>query len=324
MFKSIQKKLSEYALSSEIPSFGSKLKDLNIDLQIREKDSSIILIISSSESIDLNLVKGDLEQALKGFSSKKPIIVTLLEEKKRPYKKLIAIASGKGGVGKSTICANLAYAAAKQGFKVGLVDADIYGPSLHHLLGIKRHEPEIKNGLMVPPEKNGIKLMSMGFMVPEDSALIWRGAMLTKSLNNLINGTSWGELDYLFVDMPPGTGDIYLSLAKTFKVDGAVIIATPQKLALLDVKRSIDFFKKLNISILGIVSNMSYYYQGSEKKYIFGKSLESFVKENHLELLEEIPLMPEISSISDNEMLITEESLSEIYERLKRVILKII
>lgn len=174
-------------------------------------------------------------------------------------KKLIAVGSGKGGVGKSTIAYNLALSLSKLGHKVGLIDADIYGPSVPTLLGLSDERADVSDdNRIIPKEKNGIKAMSIGFIVPKDAALIWRGPMLSKALGQLFMGTDWGVLDYLIIDLPPGTGDVQLSLAQQANIDGVIMVATPQELALADVRRGIDMFKKAKVPVIGMIENMSF------------------------------------------------------------------
>ena len=172
-------------------------------------------------------------------------------------KNIIAVASGKGGVGKSTTAANLALALAAEGASVGLLDADIYGPSLPMMMGISRR-PESGDGkTMEPLENHGVQVMSIGFLVDQDEAMIWRGPMATQALEQLLRQTNWKELDYLIVDMPPGTGDIQLTLSQRVPMTGAVIVTTPQDIALLDAKKGIKMFEKVGVPILGIVENMA-------------------------------------------------------------------
>jgi ATP-binding protein involved in chromosome partitioning len=171
---------------------------------------------------------------------------------------VIAVASGKGGVGKSTVAVNLALALAKIGHKVGLLDIDIYGPSLPTLLGVQER-PAVKERRIIPLEKAGLKLMSLGFLMEEDTPVIWRGPIVTGIIRQFLQDVDWRGIDYLIVDMPPGTGDAQLSLAQTVPVDGAVIVTTPSDLALIDAARGLQMFKTLNVEVLGIVENMSYY-----------------------------------------------------------------
>ena len=173
-------------------------------------------------------------------------------------KNLIAVASGKGGVGKSTTAVNLALALAQQGARVGLLDADIYGPSIPQMLGVGGQQPHSPDGKHIEALKgHGIALMSIGFLVDADSPMVWRGPMVTQALEQLLRDTLWGELDYLVVDMPPGTGDIQLTLAQKVPVTGSVIVTTPQDIALLDARKGIRMFEKVGVPILGVVENMS-------------------------------------------------------------------
>lgn len=173
-------------------------------------------------------------------------------------KNIVAVASGKGGVGKSTVSVSLAVAMAKTGAKVGLLDTDIYGPSIPIMMGVTE-KPEIRGDKLIPIVKYGVSLMSIGFMIPEDTPLIWRGPMVMKAVEQLLTDVEWGELDYLLMDLPPGTGDVQLTLSQKVPLTGAVIVTTPQDVALLDVVRGISMFRKLNVPILGVVENMSFF-----------------------------------------------------------------
>lgn len=171
---------------------------------------------------------------------------------------IVAVASGKGGVGKSTTSANLALGLAAQGWKVGLLDADVYGPSMPRLFAFSE-KPKIDDGKLVPLEAYGVKIMSMGFLVDEDTPLIWRGAMVSQAISQLLGEVLWGELDALVIDMPPGTGDVQLTIAQQVPLSGAVIVSTPQDLALIDARRAVAMFEKVEAPILGIIENMSYF-----------------------------------------------------------------
>jgi ATP-binding protein involved in chromosome partitioning len=171
---------------------------------------------------------------------------------------VIAVASGKGGVGKSTVAVNLAVALAQMGRRVGLVDADIHGPSLPRMLGLSGR-PEVRGKIMVPLEAFGVRCNSMGFLVPEDQAMVWRGPRVMGALQQLLGQTDWGKLDVMVVDMPPGTGDAQLTLSQRVQLKGAVIVSTPQDIALLDARRGVAMFQKVNVPILGVVENMSYF-----------------------------------------------------------------
>jgi len=170
---------------------------------------------------------------------------------------LIAVASGKGGVGKSTVAANLALALAAQGARVGLLDADIYGPSMPRMMGLSGNRPTTKDGkTLEPPRGHGLPVMSIGFLVDSDQPMVWRGPMVTQALSQMLADTHWGELDYLVVDMPPGTGDIQLTLTQRVPVSGAIIVTTPQEIALLDARKGLQMFRKVGVPVLGIVENM--------------------------------------------------------------------
>jgi len=187
-------------------------------------------------------------------------------------KHTIAISSAKGGVGKSTFAMNFALALKSTGSKVGILDADIYGPSLPKMMSIK-NKPESKDGKSLTPiEQYGIQCMSIGFLVDEDTPMIWRGPMVTSAIKTFTEKVLWNNLDFIIVDMPPGTGDTQLTFAQQIKVDGAIIVSTPQEIALLDVKRGIKMFDKLNVPILGLVDNMSFFQSEEGKSYnIFGE-----------------------------------------------------
>jgi ATP-binding protein involved in chromosome partitioning len=172
---------------------------------------------------------------------------------------VIAVASGKGGVGKSTVATNLAVSLAQEGARVGLLDADVYGPSAPLMLGLRNQQPMVQDGKMVPLEAHGIKVISVGFMVPENQPLIFRGPIISSMLRQFLYDVLWEELDYLVIDLPPGTGDIQLTLAQAIPLSGAVIVTTPQDVALADVTRGIEMFKKLNVPILGLIENMSFF-----------------------------------------------------------------
>lgn len=173
-------------------------------------------------------------------------------------KSVIAVGSGKGGVGKSTLATSIAYGLKNSGAKVGLMDADVYGPSVPHLLGVNER-PSAVDGKLVPIEKDGLKVISMGFMVPPGEAVVWRGPMLHGAVTQMLRDTAWGDLDYLIIDMPPGTGDVALTLSQLLPLTGAVVVCTPQDVALLDAVKAIAMFRKVSIPVLGVVENMSYF-----------------------------------------------------------------
>ena len=236
-------------------------------------------------------------------------MTNIFEEKKRKQeainsamskiKHVIAVASGKGGVGKSTVAANLALSLAKKGYRVGLADADIYGPSIPTLFNIENEQvmaAEIDGKqLMLPFEKFGIKLMSVGFFVDKERPMLWRGPMAANTLTQMLTETHWGELDFMVLDMPPGTGDIQLTLVQQFSVSGALFVCTPQQLAVADVRRAVNMFKndQIAIPVLGLVENMAY--------FIFGKGgTEALAKELDVELIAQIPISLDISETNDS------------------------
>ncbi len=217
-------------------------------------------------------------------------------------KNTVAVASGKGGVGKSTVAANLAVALERTGAKVGLMDTDVYGPSVPALMG-GNEPPRVVEGKLEPPVEYGIKIMSMAYFLPQGEAVIWRGPMLHKTMQQFLGEVRWGELDYLIMDLPPGTGDIQLSLSQTIPLTGAVIVSTPQDLALTVAAKAIAMFQRLNVPILGIVENMSYYIcpQCGHREEIFGHGgARQAANKLGFPFLGEIPLDPAIRLESDN------------------------
>ena len=220
-------------------------------------------------------------------------------------KHIVAVASGKGGVGKSTTTVNVALAMAKAGFKVGVLDADIYGPSQGLMLGIAEgsHPETMEEKWFVPIQAHGVSVMSMAFLVDANSPMVWRGPMAAGALQQMLLQTNWGELDYLFVDMPPGTGDIQLTLCQKAQVSGAVIVTTPQDLALLDARKGIEMFNKVNVPVLGIVENMSTHVcsQCDHEEAIFGAGGgAALAQEYGTELLASLPLSMAIRVLVDS------------------------
>ena len=225
-------------------------------------------------------------------------------------KNIIMVASGKGGVGKSTVAVNLAIGLAQEGAKVGLLDADIYGPSIPIMMGIREERPKMTEvngkGMIVPIEKHGIKVISIGLLIDEKQAVIWRGPMASSALKQFISEVYWQDLDYLVIDLPPGTGDVHLTMVQTVPVTGAVIVSTPQAVAAADAKKAIMMFKQpqINVPILGIVENMAYFTPQElpdNKYYIFGKGgAKQMAEQFDLQFLGEIPIVQSIREGGDN------------------------
>lgn len=234
---------------------------------------------------------------------------------------IVAVSSCKGGVGKSTVAAHLARAMQREGLRVGLLDADIYGPSVPTLFGIRHPEVYSKGHLIVPLEVDGLKLMSMGFLLGENPAVL-RGPIVSNYIQQILRQTDWGELDYLIIDLPPGTGDIQLTLVQQAELDGAIIVTTPQALSLVDVARGVLMFDKVNVPVLGVVENMSWFECGtcSERHYPFGRSENSIQKRFGLPTLAELPMMAGISDLSSMEAGADIKALDELAENVHRAV----
>jgi ATP-binding protein involved in chromosome partitioning len=217
-------------------------------------------------------------------------------------KKVIAISSGKGGVGKSTIAVNLAVAIKNLKYNVGILDADIYGPSIPKMMGISE-KPKSEDGVnLIPIKKFDIQCMSIGFMVSEETPMIWRGPMVASTIKTFVNKVLWNNIDFLIIDMPPGTGDALLTFSQEIDIDGAVIITTPQNVSVIDVKRGIEMFKRTNVKILGIIENMTSFKSGDGvEHFIFGKDgAKNIAHKFNIEILGQIPIDIEISKSCDN------------------------
>lgn len=273
----------------------------------RDTDPFIKSTVKSAEAT-LKLKLGDdveVKIATEFKSAPRPEVEKLLPD----VKNFIAVSSGKGGVGKSTVSANLAIALARLGYKVGLLDTDIFGPSLPKMFGVEDARPYgvKKDGrdLIEPIEKYGVKMLSIGFFVNPDTATLWRGGMATAALKQLIADADWGDLDYFVLDTPPGTSDIHLTLLQTLAITGAVIVSTPQKVALADARKGIDMYTndKVNVPILGLVENMAWFTPKElpeNKYYIFGKDgCKDLAKEMGVPLLAQIPLVQGICDSGD-------------------------
>tara|TARA_A100001388_G_scaffold259252_1_gene226426 strand:- start:2634 stop:3758 length:1125 start_codon:yes stop_codon:yes gene_type:complete len=307
-----------------LPGGGKDLISSNSVRNIQIFGSEIILdvvidnpTLQYKKKVELNCIEAIHKHVDEKLTVKVNIIVEVPEKKpnlirgnKIPgVKNIIAIASGKGGVGKSTVTANLAVALADKGHKVGIVDADIYGPSMPIMFDVVRAKPAGReiNGVrkIVPVESYGVKLLSIGFFANTDQAVVWRGAMASKALNQMLWDTDWGDLDYMLIDLPPGTGDIHLSIVQSIPVGAAIIVSTPQNIALADARKGAAMFQmdSINVPVLGIVENMSYFVPEelpNNKYYIFGKEGAGILADElKLPLLAEIPLVQSVREASD-------------------------
>ena len=301
-----KKNLVESGMVADTPSInGMKVK---VVLQFpRDTDPFLKSTLKAAEAAIHYHVSKDVEVEIETeFKSKpRPEVGKLLPD----VKNIIAVSSGKGGVGKSTVAANLAISLARLGYKVGLLDADIFGPSMPKMFRVEDARPYAveKDGrqLIEPIEKYGVKLLSIGFFVNPETATLWRGGMASNALKQLIADADWGELDYFILDTPPGTSDIHLTLLQTLAITGAVIVSTPQKVALADARKGIDMYrnKKVNVPILGLVENMAWFTPAElpeNKYYIFGKEgCKRLAEEMQTPLLAQIPLLQSICESGD-------------------------
>ncbi|MEX2512776.1 MAG: Mrp/NBP35 family ATP-binding protein [Cyclobacteriaceae bacterium] len=312
------------ALSTVIdPDLKKDLVSLGMiqDLKIDEDHKIKFKVVLTTPACPLKeMIRADCERALvKAFGNEVDMeifmtsnVTTIRDDAPLlpKVKNIIAIASGKGGVGKSTCASNLAVALANSGAKVGLIDADIFGPSVPTMFNVEGQQPAVKqeNGknVIIPIEQYGVKLMSIGFLTPADNAVVWRGPMASSALKQFIGDVEWGELDYLFIDLPPGTSDIHLTMVQTVPVTGAVIITTPQKVALSDATKALTMFKQpqINVPILGVVENMAYFTPEElpdNKYYIFGRGGGTQLAEKYdVPFLGEIPLVQGIRESGDS------------------------
>jgi len=297
----------------------NNIVDLNMvdDLVVGEKEISLTVIFPKLDDPSVNIVYNSVVKTLRdAFGSDMTINVKPVAEKDRGLgplsgvKNIIAVIAGKGGVGKSTVAANLAVSLAREGYSVGILDADIMGPSVPILFGVEGEQPGVieRSGktYMVPLEKFGVRILSLGFFVQPDQALMWRGSMINNAFNQLMKDAEWGNLDFLVIDMPPGTGDIQLTLGQSYNVRGTILVTTPQRVATADVRRAAIMCRqdKLTIPLLGIVENMSYFIpeDAPDKKYsIFGQGqTELLAEELGIPILAKIPIVGKIAESGDN------------------------
>ena len=304
------KNMVESGAVTNIQIFGDEVEvDITIanpSLQARKKTEVEILKVIHREVYEKAKIKINIKVDAPAAKPK----VNEIKGKPIPgINNIIAVASGKGGVGKSTVTANLAVTLAKMGFKVGLLDADIYGPSMPIMFDVANEKPLAVNvegkSKMKPVESYGIKLLSIGFFTQRDQAVIWRGPMASKALNQMIFDAHWGELDFMLIDLPPGTGDIHLSIMQSLPVTGAVVVSTPQEVALADARKGVAMFQQdsINVPVLGIVENMAYFTPAElpeNKYYIFGKEGAKNLSEDlNVPFLGEMPLVQSIREAGD-------------------------
>ena len=312
-------KITEILSTVTYPGFKKSIidfnfvKDMNVDID--NNVSILIDITSSAPEVEAQL-KDDITKKLELAGAKSVTISMRKPEMPKEQsntksgknmvshvKNFVMVSSGKGGVGKSTTTVNLAIATAMQGKKVGILDADIYGPNIPRMMGLVGKKPEVVGQQVLPLEAYGVEVMSMGSLMEEGQSLIWRGSMIMKVIEQLLRDISWSELDVLFIDMPPGTGDAQLTLAQSVPVTAGITVTTPQQVAIDDSIRSLDMFKKLHIPIAGIVENMSgFICPETNKEYdIFGKGgAEKVAKDFDTEILAEVPIEPAIRIAGDD------------------------
>ncbi|MFA8301381.1 MAG: Mrp/NBP35 family ATP-binding protein [Hyphomicrobiales bacterium] len=297
---------------------GDNIINLNMveDIQVASDRISFTLVFEKLEGPAINIVQEQATKKLKDTLGETiQVEINAIAEKDRgrgplgKVKHVIAVASGKGGVGKSTVAANLAVSFARKGYKTAMVDADIYGPSIPVMFGLEGQRPASIDidgkPKIVPIIKHDVQLVSIGFFVEPDQPLIWRGPMASSTLNQLFNDTHWDEIDIMVIDLPPGTGDIQLTLATSLKVDGAVMVSTPQKVAVSDVRKAVSMFRqdKIEIPVLGIVENMAWFTPAElpdNKYYIFGKGeCEKYAQEAGLPIIGRIPMVQSVAESGD-------------------------
>lgn len=303
------------------PDLKNDLVTLNMvkDIVIDDNRVSFTIVLTTPACPLKEKIKNDCIKAIESLNGKTQIDVnftsnttSLRADKKdilKGVKNIIAVVSGKGGVGKSTVASNLALAIAASGAKVGLMDADIYGPSVHIMFGVRGERPVMHDvngkGMIVPLDRYGIKLMSIGLLVDEKQAVVWRGPMVSSAIRQFVSDVDWGELDYLIIDMPPGTGDIHLTIVQTVPVTGVIVVTTPQLVALADAKKGIAMFSQagLKVPVIGLVENMSYFTPAElpdNKYYLFGKQGgQILASEFDIPFLGEIPLVQSIREGGD-------------------------
>jgi ATP-binding protein involved in chromosome partitioning len=295
------------------PATGLGLLENNLirDVVVNGKNVSLTFAQIAPQHPQAAEITGEIEKQVVGLEGVESVTVNSVLDVPVDYrlkgtgnsniKTLIAVASGKGGVGKSTVAVNLAVALAQMGAKVGLMDADVYGPNIPMMMGVKQLPPQRGEGGITPAEAYGVKLISIGFMVKPDQPIVWRGPMLHSAIQQFVRDVDWGDLDYLVVDLPPGTGDAQLSLAQTISITGGVIVTLPQQVSLEDARRGLEMFRQMDIPIIGVVENMSYLeLPDGQKMDVFGSGGgEKMAQAAHVEFLGLVPMDPAVRQGGD-------------------------
>ena len=348
MSEILEKEILNNLKGVQDPSQNNNIVDLGFVKNIEVKESSLFvtLEVPSHRGPAMEPIRKLAEKSLKKMKNvtKAHVLLTSHEQKQNEttfkqkettktfetnIKRFVAIASGKGGVGKSTTAVNIAIAMKLEGKSVGILDADVYGPSQPRMMGVSGRPSSAGGDMVVPLENYGVKLMSMGLLVPDDTAMIWRGPMVQSALTQMLDSVAWGNLDVIIIDLPPGTGDIQISLAQQVNLSGAVIVSTPQDIALLDVQKAVTMFQKANVPILGMIENMSYWTcpDCGRVDHIFGKdgvNLEA--KKRDIDILGKVPLSSDLRKSCDSgvPMMISDpkSTQSEAYQNISKTLLK--
>ncbi len=348
MSEILEKEILNNLKGVQDPSQNNNIVDLGFVKNIEVKESSLFvtLEVPSHRGPAMEPIRKLAEKSLKKMKNvtKAHVLLTSHEQKQNEttfkqkettktfetnIKRFVAIASGKGGVGKSTTAVNIAIAMKLEGKSVGILDADVYGPSQPRMMGVSGRPSSAGGDMVVPLENYGVKLMSMGLLVPDDTAMIWRGPMVQSALTQMLDSVAWGDLDVIIIDLPPGTGDIQISLAQQVNLSGAVIVSTPQDIALLDVQKAVTMFQKANVPILGMIENMSYWTcpDCGRVDHIFGKdgvNLEA--KKRGIDILGKVPLSSDLRKSCDSgvPMMISDpkSTQSEAYQNISKTLLK--
>ena len=348
MSEILEKEILNNLKGVQDPSQNNNIVDLGFVKNIEVKESSLFvtLEVPSHRGPAMEPIRKLAEKSLKTMKNvtKAHVLLTSHEQKQNEttfkqkettktfetnIKRFVAIASGKGGVGKSTTAVNIAIAMKLEGKSVGILDADVYGPSQPRMMGVSGRPSSAGGDMVVPLENYGVKLMSMGLLVPDDTAMIWRGPMVQSALTQMLDSVAWGDLDVIIIDLPPGTGDIQISLAQQVNLSGAVIVSTPQDIALLDVQKAVTMFQKANVPILGMIENMSYWTcpDCGRVDHIFGKdgvNLEA--KKRGIDILGKVPLSSDLRKSCDSgvPMMISDpkSTQSEAYQNISKTLLK--